>query len=149
MVPPEETAKYKITTAIGELYLGQTDETGLFAGVIYPSVRMWANGDNVGLLPSFVDKHLIFKKAIHIRIDRQVDTQFSITSLDSARDVDARGCLNWSGNEPHWSLPPGCGAKFMATPGPDSDGDYEIGGDGTPCHWEATELETGVILKPK
>ena len=105
--------QYKLTTAIGELHLGDIKNLGTrFAGALYPSTRMWANGDNLALLPWFVDKHLEFRKALHVRIDAPTDTGFSVTYLDSARGFDDSGNLIWSGKPPHWSLDPGKEGKF-------------------------------------
>jgi len=88
----QENYRYKLTTAIGELHLGTIttkDQGTRFAGILYPSTRMWANGDNVAILPWFVDAHLTFRKALHIRIDSRTDTSISITYLDSAKEFEA------------------------------------------------------------
>jgi hypothetical protein len=69
-VPFDESFRYKLTVAIGEIHLGSIcgRYNTQFAGVLYPSVRMWANGDNIGLLPWFVDEHREFRKAVQVRI---------------------------------------------------------------------------------
>jgi hypothetical protein len=143
-VGPRETDSYKLTTAIGELHLGTIDLTEQFAGVLYPSVRMWGNGDNLALLPWFVDSHVEFRKAVHVRIDNRTDANFSVTYLDSARQLDANGSLIWLGRLPNWALnKPYQKAQFTFTPGPDEDGDYQISADGNPCHWIAKDMDTG------
>ena len=48
--------------------------THKFAGILYPSTRLWANGDNLALLPWFADSHLEFRKALHVRIRDRTDT---------------------------------------------------------------------------
>ena len=148
MVNEFETEKYKLTTAIGELHLGSINgDAQNFAGVLYPSVRMWANSDNLALLPWFVDRHLSFRKAVHIRIDRLHGTKFSITSLDCANKFDENGHLIWLGRVLCWTLQPGQTAKFTGTAGPDDDGDYESGSDGKACHWVAVDALTGEAIE--
>ena len=137
VVGANETHKYKITTAIGELHLGRLATGGEFAGVLYPSVRMWANGDNIALLPWFVDNCLEFRKALHIRIDDRSDKNFAITTLDCAMGGED-GCLNWHGGVPPlWvgSMVAGETLKCVFESGPDDDGDYIISVQGNPGHW--------------
>ena len=90
--------RYKLTAAIGELHIGDIKNLNIqIAGVLYPSVRMWANRDNIALEPWFVDKHLEFRKAVHIRIEERRETQFDVDSLDAAHGFDETGNLKWSG----------------------------------------------------
>lgn len=148
MVNEFETEKYKLTTAIGELHLGSINgDAEHFAGVLYPSVRMFANSDNFALLPWFVDRHLSFRKALHIRIDQVDGTTLSITSLDCAKQFDEDGRLIWLGRVTCWTLQPGQTAKFIGTAGPDGDGDYETGSDGKACHWVAVDALTGGAIE--
>lgn len=143
-----ETEKYKLTTAIGELHLGSINGGAQhFGGVLYPSVRMFANSDNLALLPWFVDRHLSFRKAVHIRIDRIDGTKFSITTLDCAKTFDQDRRLSWLGRVTCWTLQPGQTAKFIGTAGPDGDGDYETGSDGKVCHWVAVDALTGGAIE--
>jgi hypothetical protein len=146
-VPATEMFRYKMTAAIGELHLGTIVNQGPFAGVLYPSARAWANGDNVALLPWFADRHLIFKKASHVRIDNREETIFSITTLDVAHGFGKDGNLVWLGGLPIWTVKPGQAAKFTCASGIDKDGDYLTGPDGTPCHWVATDVVTGQALE--
>jgi hypothetical protein len=149
-VGPTETELYKLTVAIGEMHLGTIqNHSDQFAGILYPSVRMWANGDNVALLPWFVDSHLEFRKAVHIKIKETRDTNFEIDYLDAAHGFDAGGNLKWLGRLQNWTLNRnGQAASFVGVAGPDADGDYTVGPDGVPAHWEATDLETGEKLLP-
>jgi len=122
-VGPLETEKYKITAAIGELHMGEILNAKIpFAGVLYPSVRMWANGDNLALLPWYVDTCLEFRKAVHVRIDDRTDTTFSITCLDTAKKLDSDGKLVWLDRLPQWTLTqPNQMALFRDTPGVDNE----------------------------
>jgi hypothetical protein len=146
-VEPTQRYEYKLTTAIGELHLGTITNLGRqFAGILYPSVSMWANGDNLALLPSFVGEHLEFRKAVHFRIDRRDRTTFSVTRLDFAKNFGADGNLNWFGRLPRWTVQPGQAAKFTVAPGFDDDGDYETDANGVACHWTAADAANGVRI---
>jgi hypothetical protein len=143
-VGPDERYRYKLTTAIGELHLGRIEnQQTQFAGVLYPSTRMWGNGDNLALLPWFVDAHLEFRKAVHVRVDSSTETTFEITYLDSAREFDEHGNLIWLGRIPRWTLKPGQNARFTFALGADDDGDFQMSKDGQPCHWIAIDAATG------
>ena len=140
---------YKLTAAIGEIHLGSiVNRNTQFAGILYPSVRMWANGDNVGLLPWFVDSHLEFRKAVHVRIKGRTETTIDIDYVDAAYEFDTDGNLVSLGHFKNWTLQPKQGAKFLFAAGVDSDGDYNISQDGTPAHWEAADAVTGEAIEP-
>ena len=97
---------------------------------------MWANGDNIALEPWFVDKHLEFRKAVHIRIEERRETQFDVDSLDAAHGFDETGNLKWLGRVKNWPLDgPYQKARVVFEPGTDPDGDYYISKDGRPAHW--------------
>jgi hypothetical protein len=146
-VSPADTNAYKITTAIGEAHLGTISDSQKFGGVLYPSVRMFANGDNIALLPWFVDRHVEFRKAVHVRIENKEDNKFSITYLDSAKALDADGKLIWLGRMPNFTLNrPFQKAQLTLTLGQDEDGDYTISQDGHPCHWVAIDADTGELI---
>jgi len=151
-VAPDQTDKYKLTVAIGELHMGAVvnhPQADKFEGIVYPSVRMCANGDNVALLPDFVDRALTFKKAIHVRVDSRTESDFQITSLDVATRFGVNGNLQWLGRLHNWTLEPGQTAKFTVTTGRDSDGDYSSDKDGNPCHWVARDSKTDEIISAK
>lgn len=148
-VKDSEKYRYKLTIALAELHLMKIKNyTKQFAGIIYPSVRMSANGDNFALSPQFVDKDLLFKKATHIRINNKDKKSFSINNLDTAIELDDDGSLIWLGRLPHWVLnEPFQEAKFTVIEGRDEYGDYERSKDGLPCHWVAVDSKTGEIIK--
>jgi hypothetical protein len=143
-ITPEVAFLYKLTTAIGEMHLGSiANQKTQFAGVLYPSVRMWANGDNLAVMPWFVDNHLEFRKAAHVRIKSRTETQMSIDYLDAAHEFNASGQLNWLGRIRKWTLQPKQTAKFTLAEGRDEDGDFTMSKDGVPCHWIAEDTSTG------
>jgi large subunit ribosomal protein L30 len=147
-VGPAETDKYKLTVAIGELHLGTINERDPFAGILYPSTRTWANGDNLALLPWYADKHLEFRKAVHVRITKRAHTSFDVNFEDEAHEFDATGELNWLGRMRKWDVQPRQKAKFTVAAGVDEDGDYVIDKHGNVCHWEASDAETGNRIDP-
>ncbi len=136
----DESFRYKLTVAIGEMHFGSiVTHNTRFAGILYPSVRMWANGDNLALLPWFVDSYLEFRKAVHIRIKDRTETSIDIDYLDAAHEFDDAGRLKWLGRIRAWTIPPKQGARFLAVAGKDEDGDYYVAPDGQAAHWTAKD----------
>jgi hypothetical protein len=118
-----------------------------FSGILYPSIRMGANGDNVALFPTFVDQHLEFRRATRFKIDEADGKLVKITALDYAKAFNPDGSLQWLGDAPHWQIKKQWGAlQFKGTAGRDSDGDYELGKDG-PVYWVATDPATGKVVE--
>jgi hypothetical protein len=146
-IGPETHDLYKFTTAIGEMHLGEiVGIDAQFGGIIYPSTRMLANGDNIALLPWFVDNHLSFRKALHIRVDGRGENKFSISTLDAANGFNEDGTLRWLGRNLCWTLAPGQTGHFLGTAGRDEYGDYETGLDGLPVHNVASDGVTGAPI---
>jgi hypothetical protein len=147
-VSPTETHRYKLTVAIGELHLGTINQRDQFAGILYPSTRMWANGDNLALLPWYADKHLEFRKAVHVRVTGRTDTSFDVNYDDAAHEFDESGKLIWLGRIRKWTIQPGQKAKATFSAGVDEDGDYYISTHGKPCHWTIEDATTGERINP-
>ena len=141
--PTDET--YKLSVAIAEIHYGTIEgQSNVFAGVLYPTVAGKANGDNVALLPWYVDSSLEWLKAIHIRVTAVHTDGWSIDELDSARGGDATGNLVWAGHPPQIVLDrqgAQCGCVFKT--GVDLLGDYIHGKDGIIGHWECFDPVTG------
>ena len=149
VVGEENYHKYKLTAAIAEIYLSDVSHLAIrFGGVMYPSIRLFANGDNVALMPWFVDAHLEFRKALHIRIEEIDATKFAITTVDSALTVTSERELIWLGRLPKWTIEVGREAECIATAGRDSWGDYEYSSDGSPVYWAVTDTRTGLPILP-
>lgn len=148
-VPTDEFFRYNLTTAIGEMHLGSiVSHKTQFAGILYPSIRMGANGDNLALLPWFADSHLEFRKAVHVRIKGRTETTMDIDYQDAAHKFGVSGQLNWLGRIRTWTLQPKQAGKFLFAAGLDADGDYMISQNGTPAHWEAVDAVTGTQIEP-
>ena len=149
-VNEDESFRYKLTTAIGEVHLGSiTNHDAQFAGILYPSTRLWANGDNLALLPWFADSHLEFRKALHVRIRDRTDTTIDIDYADAAHEFETSGQLRWLGRVRNWALQPKQKAKFLFAAGLDADGDYMVSQNGDPAHWEAEDTLTGNKIDPQ
>ena len=149
-VTSDEAFRYKLTVAIGEMHLGSiVTHNTQFAGILYPSVRMWANGDNLALLPWYVDKHLEFRKAVHVRIRGRTGTSIDIDYLDAAHEFGCGDKLKWLGRIRAWTLQPKQAGRFLGVAGPDDDGDYTVGEDGQPAHWTAEDAATGKSIYPR
>jgi RES domain len=148
-IADDESRLYRLTVAIGEIHLGTiVGQENQFAGILYPSVRMWANGDNLALLPWFVDNHLEFRKAVHVQIKGRTGTTIDIDYVDAAHEFDEAGELKWLGRVQSWTLQPKQGGKFVGVAGPDQDGDYTTAGNGQPAHWTAQDMDTGKPIYP-
>lgn len=148
-VPDSERHHYKITTALAELHLGEIrNHAQQFAGIIYPSIKMSANGDNLALIPDVVDQHVKFKKATHIKINKRDGNSFSINEIDEAIELNDDTSLKWLGRLAHWVLDkPFQEATCTATAGKDQYGDYGISKDGTPIHWVVVDNKTGEVIR--
>jgi hypothetical protein len=138
--------KYKLTAAIAELHLGNDQSPVQFSGILYPTIRMAANGDNLALKPERASSHLEFFKAKHIKIDDRNGDTISFSIIDFADSVLDDGNLRWKGRAPAFTLPAGDTGIFTCEEGRDEDGDYLISADGKVCHWVARD-QRGNILK--
>lgn len=147
-VGDDKEYKYKLTVAISEAYLLKivANQSQQFCGVLYPTVRMAANGDNLALKPECVDAHLEFLKAKHVKIDEKRGNSVTMTIVDFADAASPDGILQWKGRPPAFTLPPGDTGEFTLMEGRDEDGDYVISADGKVCHWVG-EDQRGNVLK--
>ncbi|MGH6933237.1 MAG: hypothetical protein ACREEE_12480 [Dongiaceae bacterium] len=115
-VPDDQDYRYKLSVAIAERLLGEVivaqREAGMpedlrYAGIIYPTVAMRANADNLALLPEFVDRCLALEQVECISVDSvDADKRFTITTHDFANSFAPDGMIEWQGRGPQWSLLP-------------------------------------------
>ena len=137
--------RYKITAAIAEIHYGTLEgkQDGI-AGVLYPSVASRANGDNLALLPWFVDASVRWVKAIHVRVSEALVVGWVVQEIDTARAVDDIGNLQWAGHPPKIVLDKnGISGTCIFKKGVDEFGDYIHGKDGIIGHWECIDFITG------
>jgi hypothetical protein len=99
-IAPGERYRYKLSVAIAEKLF----DHGLFAGLVYPTIAMWANADNVAIKPRYADSTLRFVRAEYARIDAIRDLQLDITVLDTAVAEGIDGVIQWRGRVDQWVL---------------------------------------------
>jgi hypothetical protein len=100
IVPPGQEFLYKVSIAIAELHFSNE----MFGGLLYPSMAMRANADNLALKPECVDNHLSIRKVEYIRVDDADASGFRVTILDFADTFDENGGIQWKGRLPHWVM---------------------------------------------
>ena len=108
-VAEDQDYLYKISIAITETLIGQkvvrTDGTSyMFDGLLYPTVAMQANADNLALTPECADRHLRFVWAQHALIQKLVTSTaypgYEAAVLDFSTSLSPTGVLNWQGRPP-------------------------------------------------
>jgi hypothetical protein len=100
IVPPGQEYLYKISIAIAELHFSND----MFGGLLYPSMAMRANADNLAFKPECVDNHFSLRKVEYIRVDKTDASGFKVTILDFADTLDNDGGIQWKGRHPHWVM---------------------------------------------
>jgi hypothetical protein len=121
-VSPSRSFEYKLSIAIAEkLLFGNLDasvaegpQDSRFAGLVYPSLAMRANSDNVALVPEFVDKYFSLREVEYIRIDtaQPENLKYEVTIVDFANTF-ADGLIEWKGRNRQWTLPPKAQFKMV------------------------------------
>ena len=90
----------------------------IFQGIIYPSLAMKANSDNIAIKSECVDEYLELEEIEHIRIDKKNDElNYDITILDTSGTFDKDGSIIWRGGLPQWTLKPGSALEVKAEKG--------------------------------
>jgi hypothetical protein len=100
IVHPGQEFLYKLSIAVAELHFS----SDMFGGLLYPSMAMRANADNLALKPECVDRYLNLRKVEYIRMDETDTSGFKITILDFADTFDEDGSIQWKGRHPHWVM---------------------------------------------
>lgn len=99
-VTPGQEYLYKVSIAIAERHLN----SDLLNGLLYPTVAMMGNTENMAIKTTFVDDHLAFRKAEYIRVDKREGQRRSISVLDTADELDAQGTILWKGRRDQWVI---------------------------------------------
>lgn len=117
IVPEGEEHLYKISVAIseklygGELHMeiaGDSYKGPMeMSGLMYPTIAMRANSDNIALKPHIVDKYLTLEQVEYIRVDSEHDFKYEVKVIDFANSFHENGTIEWKGRHPHWVLGPG------------------------------------------
>lgn len=113
---------YKLTNAIARRLLKPP-----LNGLIYPTIRMHGNADNILLKPDCAEQALKFVSVQFVEITSQEGFNYTTQTLDAATEFDDAGTLNWLGRELHWIAPPG--ATRIFTPRADGHAGYVVTDD--------------------
>jgi hypothetical protein len=100
---PGEESRYKLSAAIAELLFSAKDADDLdgetLAGLQYPSIAMYADDDNLVLLPDFVNRSM---KLVHVEyfqvMGQHRERDFGILPLDFADSFGPQGEIEWKGH---------------------------------------------------
>lgn len=94
--------RYKLSVAIAEKFLINSP----FDGLLYPTMQMRANADNIALLPTFADTNLAFRRCVFLCVDSVdvVESEIMTRVLDTADSAEPDGRINWSGQVSAWAL---------------------------------------------
>ncbi|MGC9986087.1 MAG: hypothetical protein ABSF35_20980 [Polyangia bacterium] len=99
VVPAGAEYRYKISIAIARGLLAPSNVDGL----LYPTIAMSGNADNVALKPTFVDSSCRFMSVEFLSITSESATTRAFRVIDSATHVALDGMLDWSGRALKWS----------------------------------------------
>lgn len=100
LISSGEEHYYKLTIAISRKLF----KSDIFAGLLYPTIAMGGNADNIVLKKDFVDASLEFKSIEYIEIREAKDRKYEVQVLDSAAKTNEKGDLLWSGRPCKWQL---------------------------------------------
>ncbi len=92
--------RYRLAIAISrKLFLSD-----IFDGLIYPTIRMSGNADNIVLKTDVVDRLLQFVSVEFVAVKAVRGMKIDIVKLDSATRIDSDGNLLWTGRNLQWNL---------------------------------------------
>jgi hypothetical protein len=100
-ITQEESHFYKITSAIANILLAGD----VYAGLIYPTVKMFGNADNLVLDTKFVNKSLELVSIEYLEVTENAGVNFKTELLDTSVQWDEMGNIEWSGRELGWNYP--------------------------------------------
>lgn len=101
IVPAGKEDLYKISIAIAEKLFSDD----LFDGLLYPTIAMKANADNLAIKTQYIDeKRIVIKSIEYIQINAKEDFKYKITVLDFANSFKEDGTIEWKGRLPHCVL---------------------------------------------
>jgi hypothetical protein len=100
VVPVGEEFRYKISICLAELFM--SDER--IAGLMYPTIAMYADSDNIVLKPQFVDSHLTFDSAYYFAVTGVEPKRIHTQCFAVCVCADGGGHLKWIGPGRYWEL---------------------------------------------
>ncbi len=120
----DEDWRYNLSVAVAEKMMPDVEQSpdrdpriACIQGLVYPTVPMWGNADNLALKPSFVETSLTSIYAEYVEVTEVHDVSIGINGLDEARSFEADGTINWLGHPAQWTLSGGEGVIVEAVEG--------------------------------
>jgi hypothetical protein len=92
---------YRLTSAIANKFL-----TSPVHGILYPTIAMYGNVDNLVLKPDYVDGNLKLLYTEFLQIVKKDKAQYSTRLIDTAVEVNDSGEILWTGKNLGWNLLP-------------------------------------------
>lgn len=113
-VPKDNLNIYKHTIAIAEKLYSEDEISNVkFDGILYPTIAMNANSDNIVIRKSFVDDgNLTFMEAEWIKVKKVHDLKYDVDVLDWANSTSDAGEIEWKGRLQLWDIYPDEGFYF-------------------------------------
>ena len=99
-IKEKDNDHYKLTIAISRKLFSD----GIFDGLLYPTIQMFGNADNIALKTDAVDRLLRFVSVEYVAVKAARGKEYDIEVLDSATQADLIGTLMWSGRALQFSL---------------------------------------------
>jgi hypothetical protein len=91
-VSDDEKYSYKISAIISQSF---SNESTPDCAIVYPSVAMHANAENLALHPNYVDKYLRIKSVTWYLINHIENLSCTVTPLNYADSFDDTGYIQW------------------------------------------------------
>lgn len=88
---------YKLSIAISEILRSPP-----FEGLLYPTIAMRADADNLALDPGYVDQHVRFVSADYLWVVGHDAQGTQVRLADRCLSADQSGGLNWTGFSDRW-----------------------------------------------
>lgn len=104
---------YKISAAIAH----RLTAADAIDGILYPSIALNADNDNVAIKPSFADRGLRFVRAEYRLIHRVGAGRIRTEIIDTAVDLASDGRILWRGRPGVWRTQPGERPRFEVRDG--------------------------------
>jgi hypothetical protein len=102
---------YKLTIAVTEKMI----QGGPFDGLLYPTIAMSGNADNLTLRADCASSALNFVKAEYLQITKVEGMDIAFNVLDTATVLGPDGAIIWKGHPDKWTLK-GIGATLRFSP---------------------------------
>lgn len=100
IVKKNEEWRYKLSIAISNIFLAGN----VIHGIMYPTIAMLGNADNVVLKPYYYLENMDFVSIEYAVITGKEGMRYSWDIIDSATELDKTGNFIWSGRDLQWKV---------------------------------------------